>query len=381
MEVDPARWPRRDPRHAPVTHYVHFDRHCEHTTSTQSIVTYYTMAVTHDGGLSGGSLAVDEETDLALLVGRLLTCSTDTSEPAPPQDQHVEPENDECVIVPTSLTVAILSQLDSRLSRLDKSIAPLGIRELTRQAANLDAVLEQVSPGASRQARPPVDRGASSNTVASGGASFNDAASSNSGHGGLSASVSAGVGAGAAGMRMSQTFGRLDKPAEPPAPSPMSVMDRTRAVPRTDVLPRWQEGPSNPASPAAAAREDPLATGQERAVIEKGPDIMSLKEYFGALKVVIGDLEQMYQGMVEGRGGTREQGVAELVSSTSARAKRAACVARGCLLHTARGRRPARLRARADSSPHSSRMASIASSSSSSQEPRRRCRDRSTLPT
>lgn len=35
------------------------------------------MAVTHDGALSGGSLAVDEETDLALLV-RLLTLMTTT---------------------------------------------------------------------------------------------------------------------------------------------------------------------------------------------------------------------------------------------------------------------------------------------------------------
>jgi hypothetical protein len=44
---------------------------------------------------------------------------------------------------------------------------------------------------------------------------------------------------------------------------------------------------------------------------------MALGEYFGALEVVIADLEHMNQGLMEGRGGTREQGVAELVSGGS----------------------------------------------------------------
>ncbi|BEJ18229.1 hypothetical protein CspHIS471_0705060 [Cutaneotrichosporon sp. HIS471] len=190
-----------------------------------------------------GSLAVDEETDLALLT------------------QHLVKTNSL-----SQRMTGILFQLDGRLSRLDKSIAPLGIRQMTRQQANINAVLEALAPGSSipplspaisvtAPLRPPVERGGSTNTS-----------------------------------------------------PPVSVMDRTRAVPRTDIIPRWQEV----TTPPAAVRDDPLATGNERAVITRGPDIMSLKEYFGALKVVIGDLEPMYQGLQEGRGGTREQKVAEL---------------------------------------------------------------------
>ncbi|CAK9782304.1 hypothetical protein CC85DRAFT_325436 [Cutaneotrichosporon oleaginosum] len=230
-----------------------------------------------------GSLAVDEETDLALLT------------------QHLVKTNSL-----SQRMTGILFQLDGRLSRLDKSIAPLGIRNLTRQQEHLNAVLEAISPGSSAAApssaptlspsisvsapRPSAERGESSNTV-------------NSERIMLPPSKPAST------SPASPSLATASRPTLSPSLSAGSVMDRARAVPRTDVLPRWQD-----TTPPPAAREDPLASGNERAVIERGPDIMSLKEYFGALKVVVGDLEPLYQGLQEGRGGTREQKVAELSS-------------------------------------------------------------------
>lgn len=39
---------------------------------------------------------------------------------------------------------------------------------------------------------------------------------------------------------------------------------------------------------------------------------MALGEYFGAMDSVVGDLERMWRGLVEGRGGAREAGVKDL---------------------------------------------------------------------
>lgn len=43
---------------------------------------------------------------------------------------------------------------------------------------------------------------------------------------------------------------------------------------------------------------------------------MALGEYGGALDAVIGDLERMWKGFVDGRGGAREAGVRDLVSNS-----------------------------------------------------------------
>jgi exocyst complex protein 7 len=40
---------------------------------------------------------------------------------------------------------------------------------------------------------------------------------------------------------------------------------------------------------------------------------MALSEYFTALDGVIGDLERMWRGVLDGRGGAREAGVRDLV--------------------------------------------------------------------
>ena len=55
----------------------------------------------------------------------------------------------------------------------------------------------------------------------------------------------------------------------------------------------------------------------DSALLTRGPDIMSLNEYFTALDGVIEDLEKMWKGMTEGRGGAREAGVKDLVCLTS----------------------------------------------------------------
>lgn len=44
---------------------------------------------------------------------------------------------------------------------------------------------------------------------------------------------------------------------------------------------------------------------------------MALGEYFTALDGVVGDLERMWKGLTEGRGGAREAGIKDLVSFAS----------------------------------------------------------------
>jgi hypothetical protein len=51
------------------------------------------MVAVHDGG--HGSFAVDEDTDLALLVSHLLTSSADKLGPAFAQDEHADEADDE----------------------------------------------------------------------------------------------------------------------------------------------------------------------------------------------------------------------------------------------------------------------------------------------
>ena len=41
---------------------------------------------------------------------------------------------------------------------------------------------------------------------------------------------------------------------------------------------------------------------------------MALGEYFAAMDSVMADLERMWKGLVDGRGGAREAGVRDLVS-------------------------------------------------------------------
>lgn len=193
---------------------------------------------------------------------------------------------------PPFLTAAILSQLDSRLSRLDKSVAPLGIRQLSYTSKNLDAVLETLAPG-STAARPQPSRQESYNSaaLASVHSSINDAPPPPS----------------------ATAQSRADKRRKHG-----SIMDRGRAVSRPDNVPRWQEAdeasiaPSVEATPPQPQWDSGISSGTDRGVLQRTPDLSSLSEYLGALQGVIQELEDMNRALLEGRGGDRAAGVESL---------------------------------------------------------------------
>lgn len=209
------------------------------------------------------------------------------------------------------LTAAILSQLDSRLSRLDKTIQPLGIREKATFQSNVDAMLDILDPGG---ARPTVKRQES--------------------HGGSNGHGSPSLSARSPLMTRTEVDGSSPVARNPPQRH-VSIMDRTRAIDRRDKLPRWAEdaaarqshvstaGARSPAPTIAtdvtSLRQEasPIATtpvGTEKAILARGIDPMAPGEFFGAMQNVIEDIERMDRGIAEGRGGSREAGINELVS-------------------------------------------------------------------
>ncbi|WVQ78246.1 hypothetical protein IAT38_000329 [Cryptococcus sp. DSM 104549] len=197
---------------------------------------------------------MDEEADLALL------------------DQHLLKTNQ----LGQRMT-NILGQLDTRLSRLDKAIAPLGIQPLTRKDAEIEAILSYLSGGplTAPTTTPAPSRSApSSRQVSSASTSASTAK-------GYSLDPSA----------ASTTQSSSSKPAS--------------ATARNPALAHLTPIPSAASSRAASPADD-------TALLHRGPDIMSLGEYFGALDGVVEDLERMWKGLVEGRGGAREAGVADL---------------------------------------------------------------------
>ncbi|GFZ46609.1 hypothetical protein JCM24511_03829 [Saitozyma sp. JCM 24511] len=169
---------------------------------------------------------MDEAADLALL------------------DQHLLKTN----LLSQRMT-GILGQLDTRLSRLDKTIAPLGLQPLTRKAANIDAVLASLS-------RPGPYRSVSASNPTS-----------------------------------------SSTPSAVPGTKP-NVQGYSLAPTLTPIA-------SVPGSGAATPAD-------ETAILTRGPDIMALGEFFGAMDAVTGDLERMWKGFKEGRGGAREAGVRDL---------------------------------------------------------------------
>ncbi|ODN84885.1 hypothetical protein L202_00737 [Cryptococcus amylolentus CBS 6039] len=149
----------------------------------------------------------------------------------------------------------ILGQLDNRLYRLDKAIVPLGIQPLTRKEANIESLLNYLegkalapSAPASAPPRPPTSRQASASS--------------------------------AKGYSLEPPTVKLTAPALSPIAS---------------------AAPSRSATPA-----------DDSALLMRGPDIMALGEYFTALNGVVEDLERMWKGLTEGRGGAREAGVKDL---------------------------------------------------------------------
>jgi hypothetical protein len=92
----------------------------------------------------------------------------------------------------------------------------------------------------------------------------------------------------------------------PSITSQSSTRSRT-AAPRTQPKGYSLEPiPSAPGSGVATPADEP-------AILTRGPDIMALREFTNAFDSVAADLERMYKGFKEGRGGAREAGVRDLV--------------------------------------------------------------------
>ncbi|WWD15716.1 hypothetical protein CI109_100138 [Kwoniella shandongensis] len=206
---------------------------------------------------------MDEEADLALL------------------DQHLLKTN----LLGQRMT-NILGQLDTRLSRLDKTIAPLGLQPLTRKANNIDAVLLQLDGGS---LPPPsttsttYNRPLQSSRTPSSSSTTTTTTTANTNVKGYS----------------------LD--------SPISSINQshflTKQAPHLGLS---SAGGGNLTPIASAPASGTASPADETALLTRGPDIMSLGEYFNALDGVVGDLERMWRGLIEGRGGAREAGVKDL---------------------------------------------------------------------
>ncbi|WVR04979.1 hypothetical protein IAU60_001991 [Kwoniella sp. DSM 27419] len=212
---------------------------------------------------------MDEEADLALL------------------DQHLLKTN----LLSQRMT-NILGQLDTRLSRLDKTIAPLGLQPLTRKDANIDAIMLTLE---GKPASQPSQLTINTSTPA-----IRSIRSPGASGGGGPSSPLFNLGSPISATSTTAKGYSLDPPAQSPAPIPAPAVSRLRAEP-SHLSPIQSAVPSPTASPA-----------DETALIMRGPDIMSLREYLNALDGVVGDLERMWKGLMEGRGGAREAGVKDL---------------------------------------------------------------------
>lgn len=166
------------------------------------------------------------------------------------------------------LSIAILAQLDTRLSRLDKTIAPLGLQPLTRKG---QSKLQLPRSKAPTKLNEDID-----------------------------------------------TLIQLLSPTQPttsvrqpiPARVPSSRSARHPAVPGYSLEPAGTLTPIAASLPASGT----ATPADESAILARGPDIMALSEYFAAFESVSGDLERMWKGFREGRGGAREAGIRDLVS-------------------------------------------------------------------
>ncbi|WVF72381.1 hypothetical protein IAT40_007196 [Kwoniella sp. CBS 6097] len=236
---------------------------------------------------------MDEEADLALL------------------DQHLLKTN----LLSQRMT-NILGQLDTRLSRLDKTIAPLGLQPLTTKDANIEALLlalEGKRPSisttsnnnnnSSSNSRPQVPTISTSVAPSASGPS---SARSRTGGGGITSPTTPKgysldpfpLGAAFGSPSASSSSGQGNVPAPPAI---RRIANDHNQQHQQHLSPIQSAAPSGTNSPA-----------DETALLTRGPDIMSLNEYFVALDGVVGDLERMWKGLMEGRGGAREAGVKDL---------------------------------------------------------------------
>ncbi|WWC69690.1 uncharacterized protein I206_103633 [Kwoniella pini CBS 10737] len=226
---------------------------------------------------------MDEEADLALL------------------DQHLLKTN----LLSQRMT-NILGQLDNRLSRLDKTIAPLGLQPLTRKDANIESILLQLegksntsiitkSPISSSLApiRPirniPIN---SSSTSMINTTSTNGNGNGNENENGEIKSISKNSSINVKGYNLGNPIITNLKTSD------FNLNEEKNEI---NLSPIQSNNPSINNSPA-----------DETAILIRGPDLMSLNEFFISIDGVILDLERMFKGLMQGRGGAREIGVKDL---------------------------------------------------------------------
>lgn len=106
------------------------------------------------------------------------------------------------------------------------------------------------------------------------------------------------------------------RPATNRQASTSSATKGSSVEPASAIPPHFTASTSSKPSSRSATPTDDVV------LLTRGPDIMALGEYFSALDGVIDDLERMYRGLMEGRGGAREAGVKDLVSVICSRSLR-----------------------------------------------------------
>ncbi|OCF55156.1 hypothetical protein L486_07267 [Kwoniella mangroviensis CBS 10435] len=248
---------------------------------------------------------MDEEADLALLDQHLLKTNllsqrmTSTYLTANEKQKKIYDERANIEVgtdVSLYTLLDILGQLDNRLSRLDKTIAPLGLQPLTRKDANIEAILSHLEGG---------NKPSTSNSISNGKTSSN---------GPIRPARSIPI-----PSPSSITTSNIVTPTSANGPTPIST--KTSSAASSPIAgyslgnpiitnlksSAKQLSPIQSAAPSATA-----SPADETALLTRGPDIMALGEYFTAMDGVILDLDRMYKGLMEGRGGAREAGVKDL---------------------------------------------------------------------
>ncbi|WWC85250.1 uncharacterized protein L201_000112 [Kwoniella dendrophila CBS 6074] len=233
---------------------------------------------------------MDEEADLALL------------------DQHLLKTN----LLSQRMT-NILGQLDTRLSRLDKTIAPLGLQPLTRKDANIESILLQL------EGKPPVNP----NTTNKPSLTSSSSSSSIPTRPARSIPVTSPITTSNLNNSINSynnnnNNGSFTKLASPiagynlgnPIISALKAGGGSGSTTQSSRLSNEKPSTLSPIQSAVPSRT--ASPADETAILMRGPDIMALNEYFNALDGVILDLERMYKGLMEGRGGAREAGVKDL---------------------------------------------------------------------
>lgn len=101
------------------------------------------------------------------------------------------------------------------------------------------------------------------------------------------------------------------EPAEGAAIPALAAQPSTRTRgPPSRIQPKGYSLETIPSAPGSGV----ATPADESVILTRGPDIMAIGEFTNAFDSVAADLERMWKGYKEGRGGAREAGVRDLVS-------------------------------------------------------------------